>query len=94
MVRIAYICDQKRPCHMYKSCGNECTHTFDEFHTANGIIHHVDELETDRFRKVCTINEDTYYEEAEEWSPIIFTDAKLHFCSECDEKVNKEVEDA
>ena len=75
MVRIAYICDQKRPCHMYKSCGNECKRTFDEFHTANGIIHHVDELETDRFRKVCSVNEDIYYEEAEEWSNTIATDA-------------------
>ena len=71
MIRIAYICDQKRPCHMYKSCGNECTHTFDEFHTANGIIHHVDELETDRFRKVCCVNEDTYYEEVDGWQSNI-----------------------
>lgn len=75
MVRIAYICDQKRPCSMYKHCGDECKHTFDEFHTANGIIHNVDELETDRFRKVCSVNEDTYYEEAEEWSNTIATDA-------------------
>ena len=71
MIKIAYICDQKRPCNMYGACGNECTHTFDEFHTANGIIHHVDELETERFRRICTINEDTYYEEVEEWQSNI-----------------------
>lgn len=71
MIRIAYICDRKRPCNMYGACGNECTHTFDEFHTANGIIHHVDELETERFRRICTINEDTYYEEVEEWQSNI-----------------------
>ena len=76
MIRIAYICDQKRHCHMYKSCGEECTHTFDEFHTANGIIHNVDELETDRFRKVCSVNEDTYYEEAEGWSNTFATDVE------------------
>ena len=61
---------------MYGACGNECTHTFDEFHTANGIIHHVDELETDRFRKVASIDECTYFEEAEEWSNTIATDAE------------------
>lgn len=71
MVRIAYICDRKRPCHMYESCGEECKRTFDEFHTANGIIHNVDELETERFRRICTINEDTYYEEVEEWQSNI-----------------------
>ena len=71
MIKIAYICDQKRPCHMYGACGNECTHTFDEFHTANGIIHHVDELETDRFRKVASIDECTYYEEVDGWQSNI-----------------------
>lgn len=63
MVRIAYICDRCRPCADYKSCGVDCFHTFDEFHTANGIIHHIDELETDRFRKIGGVNEDIYYEE-------------------------------
>lgn len=76
MIKIAYICDQKRPCNMYGACGNECTHTFDEFHTANGIIHHVDELETNRFRKVYCVNEDTYYEEVDGWSNISVTDAE------------------
>jgi hypothetical protein len=76
MIKIAYICDRKRPCNMYGACGNECTHTFDEFHTANGIIHNIDELETDRFRKVYCVNEDTYYEEAEEWSNTIATDVE------------------
>ena len=76
MIRIAYICDRKRPCHMYESCGEECKRTFDEFHTANGIIHNVDELETDRFRKVCSANEDIFYEEVEEWSNTIATDAE------------------
>lgn len=76
MIKIAYICDRKRPCNMYGACGNECTHTFDEFHTANGIIHNIDELETDRFRKVYCVNEDTYYEEAEEWSNISAIDAE------------------
>lgn len=71
MIRIAYICDRKRPCHMYKHCGEECKHTFDEFHTANGIIHNVDELETERFRRICTINEDTYYEEVDGWQSNI-----------------------
>jgi len=61
---------------MYGACGNECTHTFDEFHTANGIIHNIDELETDRFRKVYCVNEDTYYEEAEGWSNTIVTDVE------------------
>jgi hypothetical protein len=61
---------------MYGSCGNECTHTFDEFHTANGIIHDIHELDTDRFRKVCSVNEDTYYEEAEEWSNTFATDVE------------------
>lgn len=63
MIRIAYICDQCRSCADYRHCGTECFHTFDEFHTANGIIHHIDELKTDRFRKVFTSSEDTYYEE-------------------------------
>lgn len=77
MVKIAYICDQSRHCNMYGACGNECTHTFDEFHTVNGIIHNVDELDTDRFRKVCCVNEDIYYEEVEEWqSNISATDAE------------------
>ena len=76
MIKIAYICDRKRPCNMYGACGNECTHTFDEFHTANGIIHNIDELETDRFRKVYCVNEDTYYEEAEEWSNTTATDVE------------------
>ena len=63
MNKVAYICDKKRSCSMYGSCGKDCNHTFDEFHTANGIIHHVDELETDRFKKLGTVNECTYYEE-------------------------------
>lgn len=76
MVKIAYICDQSRQCSMYESCGKECTHTFDEFHTVNGIIHHVDELQTDRFRLVLATDECKYYEEAEEWSNTIATDAE------------------
>lgn len=76
MIKIAYLCDQCRRCSGYKSCGNECTHTFDEFHTLNGIIHNVDELETERFRKVCSVNEDTYYEEVDGWSNTIATDAE------------------
>lgn len=76
MVKIAYICDQTRPCSMYKYCGEDCNHTFDEFHTMNGVIHNIDELETDRFRKVGTVNEVTYYEEVMEWSNTTATDAE------------------
>lgn len=76
MVKIAYICDQSRQCNMYESCGKECTHTFDEFHTVNGIIHHVDELRTDRFRLALATDECTYYEEVEGWSNTTATDAE------------------
>ena len=76
MIKIAYVCDQKRPCHLYKYCGKVCTHTFDEFHTANGIAHNIDELETNRFRLVTVSDECAYYEEAEEWSNTIATDVE------------------
>lgn len=63
MVKVAYICNRKKQCNMYELCGIECNHTFDEYYTANGIIRNVKELETDRFRKICTSDEVGYYEE-------------------------------
>ena len=63
MIRIAYICDRKRGCSRYEHCGVDCFHTFDEFHTANGILRNIADLETDRFRVVGGANEDIYYEE-------------------------------
>lgn len=63
MTKVAYICDQKRHCAHFKNCQTICMHTFDEFHTANGVIHDVSELETNRFRKICVANEVSYYEE-------------------------------
>lgn len=71
MIKVAYICDQKKPCHLYKHCGKVCVHTFDEFHTANGIVHDIHELETNRFRLVTVSDECTYYEEVEEWQSNI-----------------------
>lgn len=62
-VKVAYICDQKKGCSNYDSCGLLCHHTFDEFHTLYGIIHDISELDTDRFRWVGCVNETTYYEE-------------------------------
>lgn len=63
MTRVAYICDGKRHCSNFKNCQTICKHTFDRFHTANGIIHDVKELETARFRKICVSDEVSYYEE-------------------------------
>ena len=63
MVKVAYICDKKRDCKGYKSCNTTCFHTTDAFHTANGVIHSVHELDTDRFIQVGTVNEVDYYME-------------------------------
>lgn len=64
-VKVAYICDQKKKCRWYGACRKFCRHTFDEFHTLNGVIHNVDELKTDRFKEVITMDETTYYAEVE-----------------------------
>lgn len=61
--KIAYICDGKRDCGRFEHCHNDCYHTTDTFHTKYGIIHMQDELYSDRFEKVGTINETEYYME-------------------------------
>lgn len=65
MFKIAYICDQKRDCSRFEYCRKCCLHTTDEFHTKNGIIHNVDELYSERFIKVGTVNEVTYFMEVD-----------------------------
>ena len=61
--KIAYICDGKRTCRYYGSCQTTCFHTWNELYAKNGIIHFVDELKTDRFRKIAVVDDVIYYEE-------------------------------
>lgn len=61
--KIAYICDCKKKCRYYGMCQINCFHTFNDLHTKNGVIHHVDELKTDRFRKIAIVDDVVYYEE-------------------------------
>lgn len=63
MNKIAYICDQKRNCGRFEHCQVDCFHTTDEFHAKNGIVQHIDDLSSDRFIFLGTVNETSYYME-------------------------------
>lgn len=63
MVKVAYICDQKKDCARFENCQVRCKHTFDEFHAVNGIVQDVKDLRTEKYKKLGVINEVAYYEE-------------------------------
>lgn len=65
MDKIAYICDRKRECSIYKSCGVDCSHTVHTLNAKYGICKTIDELHSDRFVKVGVFDEVSYFMEVE-----------------------------
>ena len=65
MERIAYICDGKRDCSIYKHCGVDCTHTVHTLNAKYGICKSVEELHSDRFVKVGSFDETSYFWEVD-----------------------------